>query len=116
MAIDPLEVSGVVVMMVMSQWVRFEAAAPFWSSLGLDRSVRGVEPVCRSLPQSQWFLEWSKVVMLDGATRRRNSSAMKQVNPMKGSSVRKSNTVNKKNDKKPNLVSAWHRRYWFPNF
>lgn len=53
---DPLEVSGVVVMMVMSQWVGFEAAAPFCFSLGLRRSVRGVEPVCRSLPQPQWVL------------------------------------------------------------
>jgi len=84
--------------MVMSRWVGFEAAASGFFPPGLARSVRGIEQagICRSVPQSQRFLGWCKVLTVDGATRRRNNSALRQVNPIKGSSMRTSNVFDKK--------------------
>lgn len=67
--------------MMASRWVGFEAATPFCFPPGLEEenTVRSIEQVgvCRSLRQSQRFLGWSEVMMLDGATRRRNNSAMR---------------------------------------
>lgn len=100
--------------MMVSQWVGFEAAAPFCFPPGLDRSVHSAEQA-GSLPQPQRFLGWHEVMTLDSTTRR-NDGAVRQVNPVQGSSMRNSNLFNKKMI----IIQIWcqhvHKRSRLPNF